>query len=201
VLTLEYLPHTLYRFYDGRGRLLYIGIAVDFLNRWRKHRKKIWWPLVARIEISSYPTRSAAMIAERSAIITEKPLHNEVHNRATRAQRQAEEAAMGVLAAYWYRLNDAHWSEVGQVIRTLRVTVLVCFNMGGGLAAVTMGVAVGLTTNSAAGYLTGIAASVAMTLGVGEIAANMCGVDRRRKKVKPMGYWRRRILCAVLFIR
>jgi hypothetical protein len=200
---LQNRPHTLYRFYDARGRLLYIGIAVDFLIRWRKHCKKDWWPQVARMEIKSYPSRSAVLIAERSAIIIEKPLHNELHNQLGRAEQAllAEQMPLGRLSAYWHRFDQAPWSEVGGLVRSLRVALLVFFNISVGGLSLIMGIALGSAIRPEMGLLAGLSLAAMGSLTVGEIAAHMCDVDIRRKKPKPPGYWRWRILRAVLFVR
>ena len=75
-------PCDLYRFYDGSGTLLYVGISLHAAQRASEHRKdKAWWPDVASMTIQHLPTRAAALEAERVAIINERPLHNVVHNR------------------------------------------------------------------------------------------------------------------------
>lgn len=73
----------LYRFYDGADRLLYVGISVNAALRSKDHSKeKAWWPEVARMEVEhlAVSTRSEAEAIEKAAIVTERPLHNVVHN-------------------------------------------------------------------------------------------------------------------------
>jgi predicted GIY-YIG superfamily endonuclease len=80
-VTLSHRTHALYRFFDLRGRLLYIGLTVDLPARLTRHRlDKPWWSDVARVEVEHYPSRAAVAAAERSAIATETPLYNVVHN-------------------------------------------------------------------------------------------------------------------------
>lgn len=67
----------LYRFFDAEGRLLYVGIAVDFEVRREQHQKKAkWWPDQVRYEVEWLPDRASALAAELRAIQTEGPLHN-----------------------------------------------------------------------------------------------------------------------------
>lgn len=74
--------HALYRFYDTTDQLLYVGITADPGSRWRSHaHEKPWWQHVAKITVETHPDRTTVLEAERAAIVTEKPLHNIVHNR------------------------------------------------------------------------------------------------------------------------
>lgn len=72
---------TLYRLFDGRGELLYIGIADHWTSRLRQHASdKPWLVDVARVELVEYEGRQAAVDAERQAIADEQPFHNIIHN-------------------------------------------------------------------------------------------------------------------------
>lgn len=73
----------LYRFWDVDDTLLYIGISLDPGKRWKQHREdKPWWSDVAKVTVETYPSRSAAMDAERAAIAAERPRYNVTHNGA-----------------------------------------------------------------------------------------------------------------------
>lgn len=68
---------TLYRHFDGEGILLYVGIAYDAYNRWRQHQDhSAWTPEVRRTTYDLFPTREAALTAEREAIQAECPKYN-----------------------------------------------------------------------------------------------------------------------------
>jgi predicted GIY-YIG superfamily endonuclease len=70
-------PTALYRFYDGAGALLYVGISRNPAARWAQHAtEKTWWPRVARKTVEMYGSRREAEIAEGKAIRSESPLHN-----------------------------------------------------------------------------------------------------------------------------
>ncbi len=80
--------HALYRFFDGDGQLLYIGITHDAHRRFQQHAgRKPWWSDVRQILLEVYPDRESVLAAETRAIIDEKPLHNVVHNRNRPAQK------------------------------------------------------------------------------------------------------------------
>lgn len=69
--------HTLYRFWDARGRLLYVGITAVGTQRWFQHaRTKRWWPDISNITLEHFATRLESLEAEAVAIRTEHPLYN-----------------------------------------------------------------------------------------------------------------------------
>jgi hypothetical protein len=68
--------HALYRMFDERDRLLYIGMTGDFGKRLGEHSVKRWFPLVERITLEWLPNKAAARVAERRAIGTERPRYN-----------------------------------------------------------------------------------------------------------------------------
>jgi predicted GIY-YIG superfamily endonuclease len=75
--------HYLYRCYDADGDLIYIGCAEDVEKRIRSHRKgvarasRLLRLFMVRYEASGpYPTKEAALYAEREAIRLEQPLFN-----------------------------------------------------------------------------------------------------------------------------
>lgn len=71
----------MYRFYDGDGDLLYVGISVRPWARWKQHKgQKDWAEDVATSTIEWFDTRKDALDAERAAIVAEEPRYNIVHN-------------------------------------------------------------------------------------------------------------------------
>lgn len=71
----------LYRYFDKEGTLLYIGITSDEIARMVAHRgTKHWYKQVTRIDLEFYDSLELAMLAEKKAIHSEKPLHNKRHN-------------------------------------------------------------------------------------------------------------------------
>jgi predicted GIY-YIG superfamily endonuclease len=88
----------LYRFYDERDQLLYVGITKRLQTRWREHSRDYattWWPLVRSNTVHWYPNRTEASQAERQAIRDENPLHNVMHtarNRVALRKRASRES-------------------------------------------------------------------------------------------------------------
>jgi excinuclease UvrABC nuclease subunit len=80
--------HIVYRCYDAQDHLLYVGCTYDVYQRMSVHRitprSQQWLPLLTRIERTAYPTRPAALAAERHAIETERPQFN-IHHRQVAA--------------------------------------------------------------------------------------------------------------------
>ncbi len=71
----------LYRVFDQKDQLLYIGISKTVLARMAQHfATKDWIPNDGYIKWSTYPTRLAAQEAERQAITNEKPKWNVAFN-------------------------------------------------------------------------------------------------------------------------
>ena len=76
------MTHYLYRHFGAEGKLLYVGIAGDWMSRTGNHRRySKWFDDVATIKIEKFPTRAKVLKAEVAAIATEKPIHNRTHNR------------------------------------------------------------------------------------------------------------------------
>ena len=71
----------LYRFYSQNGTLLYVGISISAISRYGHHKSNSgWWLFASRMEILNYPTRAEAELAEKSAILSERPLFNKDHS-------------------------------------------------------------------------------------------------------------------------
>lgn len=74
--------YTLYRFYDERNTLLYIGKSVNVAHRIKDHiAGKPWWDTVTRIELERFSSAGALARAEQHAIEIEHPLHNIIYQR------------------------------------------------------------------------------------------------------------------------
>ncbi|MEU9323230.1 GIY-YIG nuclease family protein [Streptomyces canus] len=66
-----------YRLYDARESLLYVGITRNIKERWQSHELiQRWWHLVARRDVSWLASRDAALEAEARAVENEGPLYN-----------------------------------------------------------------------------------------------------------------------------
>ena len=79
-------PVALYRQFSEQGRLLYVGITACPAKRAGEHAMSSGWRRqIANITVTWFPSREAALIAEREAIRTERPLYSvgEGHQRST----------------------------------------------------------------------------------------------------------------------
>lgn len=83
-------PVSLYRFFNAASELLYIGITNRVPRRLDEHGDdKPWYLEVADVKVEHHPNRDAALRAEKTAIKSERPKYNIVHNRsAHRANAQ-----------------------------------------------------------------------------------------------------------------
>lgn len=73
---------TLYRFYDGAGHLLYVGVTGMPESRFKAHGKsKPWWQNVTTARLEHFGSRREALTAEAVAIRDENPVHNIVRPR------------------------------------------------------------------------------------------------------------------------
>lgn len=71
----------LYRHFDAAGKLLYVGISLSTAVRLASHKTNSRWARqIASITIERFPTRAAALAAERAAIETEHPVYNKAFN-------------------------------------------------------------------------------------------------------------------------
>ncbi len=76
-------PHYVYRCFDAKDRLLYVGCTYNPPARMRQHRaeKRAWVDKVVRTRLTVWPDRRKALDMERRAIETEGPIHNKAFNR------------------------------------------------------------------------------------------------------------------------
>ncbi|SRR5574340_61464 len=74
-------PSYVYRCYDDRGVLLYVGCTQSPDIRAATHRRRTkWFNDAIAIIYERYPCREDGLNAERSAIESENPLHNVSHS-------------------------------------------------------------------------------------------------------------------------
>jgi hypothetical protein len=67
----------LYRHFDERGTLLYVGISLCAIGRLAQHRARAeWFDRISEIRVEWFDSREEALAAEAAAIVAECPLHN-----------------------------------------------------------------------------------------------------------------------------
>jgi predicted GIY-YIG superfamily endonuclease len=87
----------MYRYFDPRGDLLYVGVTLSPLRRTAEHADRAAWrrTVILKILIEPFATRAEALAAETCAIRDEFPRFNKVHNErrhpADELRRIAEE--------------------------------------------------------------------------------------------------------------
>jgi hypothetical protein len=73
----------LYRHYDEKWNLIYVGKTIDILSRTRNHRNSDWWNEVVHIELErGFNTHKELLEAEKEAIQSECPKYNVQYNGA-----------------------------------------------------------------------------------------------------------------------
>lgn len=73
-----------YRAYDQRGTLLYVGFSRRVAARAAQHRKEslAWWSCCASWTVTTYASEAAARAAEKRAIRELEPVFNKLFNPA-----------------------------------------------------------------------------------------------------------------------
>lgn len=96
--------HVLYRYFNKKNELLYVGITNDIMNRAHAHsRDKSWYRQCAYSTMQHFKSREALAAAEVYAIQTEKPKYNQAHAGSTVKPVQMR----------WRNINKARGSAFG----------------------------------------------------------------------------------------
>ena len=67
----------LYRYFDNKGQLLYVGISFSAIVRASQHKANSnWFDFVSHMTVEKFNSREDASKAEIEAIQSEKPIHN-----------------------------------------------------------------------------------------------------------------------------
>ena len=76
-----------YRLFDDRGTLLYVGVSRTPERRIKSHMTKTWGKAIAaeRTTVTWYDSIGESALAEITAIVREDPLHNVAGRRAGQA--------------------------------------------------------------------------------------------------------------------
>lgn len=101
-----------YRFFNGDGTLIYVGVTNDIPTRWRHHAKnKPWWPEVVEQRATWYPTREAALAVEDQVIVAESPTYN-----------INSSPGQGPTPIRMIRMSDELWEAFGEVCKAMGTT-------------------------------------------------------------------------------
>lgn len=80
-------PHYVYRFWDAKGRALYIGMTASPSGRIATHAGGLWWHLVDKFDAEVHPSRESARVAEAHQIEQHQPRFNFYHSDAAIGSR------------------------------------------------------------------------------------------------------------------
>lgn len=73
--------YVLYRAYDDKEKLLYVGQSISVMNRLKQHMKSSEWSgIVNNITLQRFKNQRQLSRAELKAIEEEKPVYNIAHN-------------------------------------------------------------------------------------------------------------------------
>jgi hypothetical protein len=89
LLGADFVIWTVYRCFDGDGRLIYLGSTGRLDRRIVAHRTQSrWWWRVESCTFEVLPNELAARAAERRAIEAERPLYNSAHSSRSPSLRR-----------------------------------------------------------------------------------------------------------------
>lgn len=104
----------LYRCFNNRDELLYVGVSYSAINRYSQHKTSSKWAKdVVKICIEHFNSRDLALAAEKKAIKTEYPKHNTQHNNGERPR----ELGHATVCSFNHQTN-------GKVVTGLRIDSL-----------------------------------------------------------------------------
>jgi hypothetical protein len=109
-----------YRFFDKAERLLYVGIAFDPGERWKRHAAVArWWKDAVDNTIDWYDTRAEAERAELTAIRYEKPIYNK---RDSVTPYQGSTTKRGMKLPRKLQVDDDVWADYEKLCAEKGVT-------------------------------------------------------------------------------
>jgi excinuclease UvrABC nuclease subunit len=80
----------LYRHFNSKNELLYVGISLSAVHRLEQHKRTAhWFEDLKRVEIERFSSRIEAMDAEKRALETEQPKYN-IQLKAKRKAKQPQ---------------------------------------------------------------------------------------------------------------
>jgi predicted GIY-YIG superfamily endonuclease len=81
-------PHAVYRIFGDADQLLYVGRSRHPKSRLGQHKRGPWRAEIRRHELTWYPDKDDATVAERLAIYAEHPAHNRRPGDLSHAERR-----------------------------------------------------------------------------------------------------------------
>ncbi|MFE2712260.1 GIY-YIG nuclease family protein [Streptomyces mirabilis] len=115
-------PAAVYRLWDADGNLLYIGSAYDPDQRCKEHRKKPWWPEVARRTEEWCSNRGSAYKVELEAIAVERSKYNAMGTPSYRTPDTEAVRRRKELAPLRQKLLEESWRVERAARRSARAS-------------------------------------------------------------------------------
>jgi hypothetical protein len=98
----------LYRHFNNKDELLYVGISLSAIARLSQHHDAEWFYQIARVEVQAFDDREAALRAEAFAINDEKPIFNKFRpRRPARTYDEIGQLIEDVRYEMWELLMDS----------------------------------------------------------------------------------------------
>jgi predicted GIY-YIG superfamily endonuclease len=95
-----------YRLFDSKGTLLYVGSSNDPKKRVRTdHKNKSWGYKIRRCTATSFELRQDALIAEREAIQNEGPIYNKNGKKGFRGWEGVGDYSNPILPSTWNKVT------------------------------------------------------------------------------------------------
>ena len=110
---------TLYRLFDKKNELLYVGIAGNVGRRMESHAElQPWWLAVTHITVEHLPSRPKALLEEKRVIKSEHPRYNIIHDDPRRLN-PGEISSRTVTSRQWDKFAYGAMS-VEEIIKCFR---------------------------------------------------------------------------------
>lgn len=117
------MPTTLYRAFNNKNELLYVGVSNNFLSRAFQHQATSkWHGMATQMTLEHFESRAEAEAAEVQAIKTEKPLFNKKDNEDWHNSSTHLTNILGYTDSHHRNLVKAH-SEIVEALRPFEIEV------------------------------------------------------------------------------
>lgn len=107
--------HAVYRMFDSKNRLLYVG-TTGRARRFDEHAVKRWFPAVQRISLNWHASEAEARLAESLAIKDEHPRFNIAGALSAKLAEHPTQNALGLLAGSGIALPKSDRSILADLV-------------------------------------------------------------------------------------
>jgi len=75
------MAYFLYKIFDEKEQLVYVGMTDNIPRRFIQHRNKEWFKLMTRFESYVFESEEECREAETNEILLSNPIYNKIHNK------------------------------------------------------------------------------------------------------------------------